>query len=180
MIEDTKDYGDSGLTIQAAMLDLFRRFPNKSRRPRFLLWQGLRVTTADSLRVPELGRVQGEFLASKGPVDQGFDLDVDGGFQLENGEWVHPLRTWNDPRFQSVVEYPFRSKDNLLWVWNVYKMKYSGGQTVEEKWTENAGFWIQEIDKTERIYHCSHGMANPPDFECLVLRIKVLPASRDS
>jgi hypothetical protein len=174
MIEDTKDYGGHGLTIQNAMLDQYRRFPNKNNKPEYLLWQGLRIKTADSLTVPTCGTVRGEFLSSKGPTEQGFDMDADGGFQLQNGEWIHPLRTWNDPNLQPCVEYPFRSEDRLLWVWNVYKVKYRGGQTVEEKWTGNAGFWVEEIDSTERIYHCSHGSAKPPDFESLVFRIKLL------
>ena len=52
-------------------------------------------------------------------------------------------------------------------------MQYASGQQVEEKWTENAGMWIEEISPTERIYHCSHGMAHPPDFESLVFKITI-------
>ena len=55
----------------------------------------------------------------------------------------------------------------------VYKMKYSGGQVVEEKWTENAGMWVEQISPNERIYHCSDGMAHPPDFESLVFKITI-------
>ena len=29
-------------------------------------------------------------------------------------------------------------------------MKYPGGQVVEEKWTENAGMWVEEVSPTER------------------------------
>ncbi len=168
-----RDYADSGLTIQYAMLDHIKRFPDKSLRPDYILWDGLRIKTADALTVPPQGRVRGEFLSSKGDVEQGFDLKIEGWFRLENGERVSLLRTWNDSRYELFVEYPFQSKDGRLWVWNVYKMRYEGGQVVEEKWTENAGMWVQEVSPTERIYHCSHGMAHSPDFESLVFKITI-------
>ncbi len=60
-------------------------------------------------------------------------------------------------------------------VWNVYRMIYAGGLVVEEKWTENAGMWIEQDAPHERIYHCSHGMADPPDFESLVFKIGITP-----
>ena len=172
--EPEKDYADSGLTIQYAMLDHFKRFPDKRLRPRHILWNGLRVTTSDGIAAPKDGRVRAEFLKSVGDVEQGFDIDVKGWLQLADGKKVKRLRTWNDPRLQPTVEYPFHTTDGFIWVWNVYKMRYPGGQVVEEKWTGNAGFWIEEASKTERIYHCSHGMANPPDFGCLVFRITLL------
>ncbi len=173
-MEDTKDYGNTGLTIRSAFIDQLKRFPDLKTRPRSLLWNGRPIITADSIVVPMHGVVRGKIVVAKTSVEQGFDMDVDGGFQLEDGKWVHPLRTWNDRKYESVIEYPFESKDCLLWIWNVYKMSYKGGQVIEEKWTENAGMWVEELSPTERIYHCSHGMANPPDFECFVFKIRVL------
>jgi hypothetical protein len=170
-----RDYADSGLTIQYAMLDHFKRFPDKSQRPDYVLWAGHQVKTGDALAVPRQGFVRCEFLSSKGDAEQGFDLKLDGWLRLEKGEQVSLLRTWNDARYERFVEYPFQSNDGLLWVWNVYKMKYPGGQVVEEKWTENAGMWVEEISPAERIYHCSHGMAHPPDFESLVVKITIRP-----
>jgi hypothetical protein len=170
-----RDYADSGLTIQYAMLDHFRRFPDKSQRPDHVVWGGRKVKTGDSLAVPAHGVVRAEFLSSKSDLEQGFDLKLDGWLRLEKGERVSLLRTWNDPRYESFVEYPFQSNDGRLWVWNVYRARYPGGQAVEEKWTENAGMWVEEISPTEHIYHCSHGMAYPPDFESLVFRITISP-----
>jgi hypothetical protein len=168
-----RDYADSGLTIQYAMLDHFKRFPDKGERPDHILWNGRQVKTADALAVAAHGVVRGEFLSSKGDVEQGFDLKLDGWLCLEEGEKVSLLRTWNDLRYESLVEYPFQSNDGRIWVWNVYKMKYPGGQVVEEKWTENAGMWVEDSSPNERIYHCSHGMAHPPDFESLVFKITI-------
>jgi hypothetical protein len=170
-----KDYSKSGLTIQYAMLDQYKRFPDKKDRPDFLLWGGFHVHTADGIPVPKTGHVRGEFLSWKGDVEQGFDIDIKGWVELGDGKRVRRLRTWNDPRLPSTVAYPFHSKDGFIWVWNVYKMKYPGGQVVEERWTENAGMWVEEVSPTERIYHCSHGRASPPDFESLVFKITLLP-----
>jgi len=168
-----RDYADSGLTIQDATLDLARRFPDRKQRPDYLLWGGRRVKTGDRLSVPARGVIRGEFLSSKGDVEQGFDLEVDGWLRLKEGERVASLRTWQDPRYDPVVEYPFQTKSGQLWVWNVYKVRYPGDQVVEEKWTGNAGMWIEEPSPTERIYHCSPGVALRPDFESLVFRISI-------
>ncbi|HUV63274.1 MAG TPA: hypothetical protein VMW24_05205 [Sedimentisphaerales bacterium] len=172
----TRDYAESGLTIREAMLDHAKRFPNKAKRPDHILWAGHRIKTADVFHVPQRGIVRAEFLSAMEGVEQGFDIQLDGGWvELEQGEHVPHLRTWKDKDFDDVVEYPFFSPDERLWVWNVYKMKYPGGQIVEEKWTENAGFWIEHISENERIYHCSHGMATPPDFDSLVFKVRVNP-----
>jgi hypothetical protein len=171
------DYGTCGLTIQYAFLDHVKRFPDKTTRPSCIYWNGLRIKTSDLLVVPEQGVVEAEFLFSMGEIQQGFDLKVNGWFRLKAGDRVSILRTWKDDRYEDRVQYPFFSSDHKLWVWNVYKMRYPGGKEVEEKWTENAGFWVEEISALERVYHCSHGMANPPDFESLVFRVVIRPES---
>lgn len=173
--EIQRDYARSGLTIQAAFVDQFKRFPDKRQRPRWILWDGLRIVTADAIEVPNKGIVRAEFLSRTDEVEQGFDIKVDGWLQLARGERVSLLRTWNDSSFENSVEYPFLAKDGRLRVWNVYKMRYPAGQVIEEKWTENAGMWVEALSPTERIYHCSHGMAHRPDFESLVFKITVNP-----
>src|SRR5581483_7174074 len=103
-----------------------------------------------------------------------FDLEIDKGWiELAGGEHVPLLRTWKDERLPDIVEYPFHSRDGLLWVWNVYEMTYPSGEKVDEKWTENAGFWFEVVSESERIYHCSHGMATPPNFESLVFKVTI-------
>ncbi len=169
-----RDYADSGLTIQSAMVDHFKRFPDKSRRPDHIIWNGRKIKTADSVVVPPDGFVRAEFLSSKTETEQGFDIKLNGWLRLATDEKVSLLRTWNDPRYESVVEYPYHSSDGRLWVWNVYKARYPGGQTVEEKWTENAGMWVEELSSAERIYHCSHGMISAPDFDSLIFKITVV------
>ncbi len=168
-----RDYAESDLTIQYAMVDHFKRFPDRSRRPDYILWGDFQVKTGDALAVPPRGVVRGEFLSSIGDVEQGFDLKLDGQLRLEKGEEVSLLRTWNDSRYEPSVEYPFHSNDGQLWVWNVYKARYPEGHVVEERWTENAGMWVEYVSPTERVYHCSHGMAHPPNFQSLVFKITI-------
>ncbi|MBN2132737.1 MAG: hypothetical protein JW741_24770 [Sedimentisphaerales bacterium] len=167
------DYGSSGMSIQRAMLDHVRRFPRKSNRPPYILWGGKKVLTADELLVPQQGYLIGEFLSLKGDPDQGFDISIRGYIQLEDGERVQRLRTWNDPQYEPRVRYPFRSEDGTLRVWNVYRVARGKGKPVDERWTGNAGFWVEPISDLDKIYHCSPGTANKPDFESLVFRITV-------
>lgn len=166
------DYAESGMNIQTALLDHFKRFPDKATRPKHILWGGLAMSTGDSIPVPKRGEVEAEFLSIKDDVRQGFDLKVKGWIQLQDRR-VKLLRTWHDPDLEDTVRYSFGSQDGLLRVWNVYEMSLRGGQVFEEKWTGNAGFWVERVSETERIYHCSHGMASPPDFESLVFRVRV-------
>lgn len=168
-----RDYSDSGLSIQQAMVDHIKRHPDKKLRPHYILWAGHRVQTSDILQVPSKGVVRAEFISASSEVRQGFDIKLNGWLRLAEGEQVPLLRTWKEDRFEDFVEYPFYSRDERMFVWNVYEMVFPSGESVEEKWTENAGFWTEEISQTERIYHCSHGMANPPDFGSLIFRVSI-------
>ena len=169
-----KDYATSGLSIQYAMLDHVKRFPNSSSRPQYILWGGRRIKTGDAIEVPKTGMIRAEFLAVKKDVDQGFDIKANGGIQLPDGRRVELLRTWYDTRYEPMVEYPFECEDRILRISNVYRMRYGGGQVIEEKWTGNAGFWVEKSSELDRVYHCSHGMAEVPDFDALVFRISIL------
>jgi hypothetical protein len=169
------DFSTRGLTIRTAMLEAGSQRPPARDRPIVIQWGHRRVQTTDVIAVPPHGIVRGEILKVSGNPEQAFDIKVEGWIQLATGERVSLLRTWNDSRYEAAVEYPFHSRDGLLRVWNVYLMRYSGGQVIEEKWTENAGMWVQEVSPTERLYHCSPGMANPPDFESFLFKISILP-----
>jgi hypothetical protein len=169
----TTDYSQSSLTICDAMIADFEKHPDKATRPDHIRWGDFLVQTSDKLKVPRRGVVTAEFISAKPGVRQGFDLEVDGWFELFDGKKVPLLRTWKDDEFEDTVEYPYKSKDGLLYVWNVYEMIYPSGHRTEERWTENAGFWIEHLSKNERIYHCSHGSAYPPDFESLVFKVSV-------
>lgn len=175
VVESDIDYEGSGLTIQQAMLEHGKRYPHKKGSPITILWGKRRIRTSDCLHVPTEGMVRLEFLTSSQAIRQGADLKVNGWIELAGGEHVPLLRTWQDERFEDVVEYPFFAKDGLLWTWNVYEMTYPGGQKVEEKWTGNAGFWVDVIGENERVYHCSHGMASSPDFDSFIYKLTIRP-----
>ena len=147
--------------------------PPTRNEPLVIRWGDKWIQTSDAWQVPKSGVVRGEILSVRGDPDQGFDIKVDGWLKLSGGERVGTLRTWNDDRYEPSVEYRFHSDDGILRVWNVYKMRYPGGQVVQERWTENAGMWVERISEDQRVYHCSPGMASPPDFESLVFRVSV-------
>jgi hypothetical protein len=124
------------------------------------------------------GIVRIDFLSKKNDVAQGVDLKIEeGALRLMGGIEVPLLRTWADDRYEASVEYAYHSKSGRLCVWNVDKLKFPQGQTREEKWTGNAGFWVEEIHD-QRVYHCSHGVADQPDFDSLVFRVTVVPLQR--
>jgi hypothetical protein len=171
-----EDYAQTGFTISEAMIDLSTRYPDKDVRPDHVVWGGLLIKTADCSSVPTRGILKLDILSRKTEVDQGVDLNIkDGAFRLRGGEEVSLLRTWADDRYEDSVEYPYYSKSGRLHVWNVYKIKLPNGIIREEKWTGNAGFWIEIIDKYKRIYHCSDGSAKIPDFSSFIFRVVVAP-----
>lgn len=171
--ENPIDYSISGMKIQQAMVDHVKKQPEKDKRTDYILWDGIQVKTSDSFKVDKNGTVYVEILSKKVGVEQGVDLKVNGSFELKHGKKVQVLRTWKDDLYEDKVEYPFVCLDGALWVWNVYKMEYPGGEIVEEKWTGNAGFWVEKLTENERIYHCSHGMADVPDFDSFVFMVKI-------
>lgn len=179
-MEDRKnsaiDYSSSGMTIQQAMVDHVKRYPQKEGRPDHIIWAGRAVKTVDWWDVPKKGEIVAEILSIKKPIDQGFDIDVEGHLRLSEGEEVPRLRTWADDRYENIVRYPYVGKSGRICIWNVYKMPYPNGQVKEEKWTGNAGFWVENVSYNERIYHCSHGVAVSPDFEALIFKVSILPA----
>ena len=172
-MSEQRDYSETGLNIQAAMVDLARRFPDKAKRPDHLIWNGLKVRTSDRLPVPERGLVKATFLSAASNVRQGFDLKVEGWLQLAGGERVPHLRTWMDERYEDTVSYPFYSRDGLIRFWNVYERRWPNGDVSEEKWAGNAGFWVERASDSRRIYHCSHGLVEVPDFELMVVELEV-------
>lgn len=165
------DYSTTGLTIQQAMVADYHKNPGKSKRPRAIRWGTHQIQTVDAWDVPKNGRIRLEFLRCSGDIRQGVDIKLDGGIWLADGTCIPLLRTWRDRRFEDVVEYPYHAKDSIVQIWNVYKMTYPSGEVVEELMTRNAGFWIEKVSPNQRIYHCSHGICSPPDFESLVFRI---------
>ncbi|MGV3485054.1 MAG: hypothetical protein ACO1RT_11615 [Planctomycetaceae bacterium] len=169
----TKDYKSTGYDIQAAMVDLATRYPDKARRPRFIQWGEHQVMTIYEWQVPITGKVSIEFVDASTGVRQGFDVKTNNGSILVDGKYVDHLRTWYDPSLDNSVSYAYECSDGLLKFWNVYERTWPDGTTTEEKWTGNSGFYVEEISETERIFHCSHGAVTEPTFDCLVVRVRI-------
>jgi hypothetical protein len=177
-METEIDYAAAGFDICQAKLHHAERYRDKADRPDYIIWNGIRVKTYDWWLVPSQGTVRVEFLFAKPGVEQGVDLKIEEGWvELPNGDQVPLLRTWVDSRFEDTVEYAYFTKVGRLCVWNVYKMHYAGGQIVEERWTGNAGFWVEKLADLQRVYHCSHGMAAKPDFDAFTFRVSILQTS---
>lgn len=155
------------------MVALARKYPDKKFRPRFLPWNGLRIQTSDQICLPRKGCLTAKFLNCDEAHQQGFDLKLNKGWlRLPDGQKVQHLRTWFDPQLARQVEYEFETTDGLLQFWNVYKRKWPDGSVTEERMTGNAGFWIEEMSKTCRIYHCSSGESSPPNFDAMAIELK--------
>lgn len=174
MSTDNIDYATTGMDIQSALVDRMSRYPDKNTRPDHILWGGLEVTTLQWLTVPKTGRITITLLDWKGDVEQAVDAKAEKGHLfLENGEKVELLRTWCDPRYEPVVSYPYTTKTGRLYVCNAFKRQWQNGRTVEDRWTGNAGFWVEKLSELDRIYHCSHGMTPRPDFTLLTFRATI-------
>jgi len=172
---ETRDYAMSGMSIWKAMLDHGRKRPKAERGPLRIRWGDRVVQTADVFEAPRNGTIWLECIRAVGAVRQGFDVKMNGGCVLGTGEVVPILRTWCDAEYEPVVEYEYRADDGLISTWNVYEVD-RGTEVVPEKWTGNAGFWIEAVTPFDRIYHCSGGSCSTPDFESLVYRVTVTGA----
>src|SRR5262249_14202934 len=143
-MNSASDYALTGLTLTDARLDIAAKHPDKSKRPDFVLWNGLHIKALDSWIVPIRGRVRIEILSQTPTVTHGVDLKVfDGAVILPGGEEVSLLRTWADDQYEDVVEYPYFTRAGCIQISNVYKVSLPNGLQREEKWTGNSGFWIE-------------------------------------
>lgn len=172
MLED-QDYAVSGLTVQQAMLAAVKAAPPRNRAPVSIKWGQHRIQTSCSIVVPPKGTVRLAFLSANDKYHQGVDIKVSGGILLANGSTVPLLRTWKDDLYEDVVEYNYESPDMKLWLWNVYDVQFPSGNVATEKWTGNAGLWVEDLGKNQWVCHCSAGPCSPPNFEVLVFSISI-------
>jgi len=129
--------------------------------------------TGDVFDVPTSGQIHLQFLDVDTTVRQGADIQTHPGFEL--GDCLEPLvRTWYHPDLPATVVYDYFAEDGLIRTCNVYEV-VRGNRVQAERWTENAGMWIETVGDLDRIYHCSHGVPDSPvEFDALVYRLTVL------
>lgn len=172
-----EDYADSGMTIRSAMVADAKKFPRQSPSENFIYWGAREVRTSILIRPTwEEGFIKLTFLERRGTTKQGADIKIEDGLlhSLE-GLSFKTLRTWADDTYVDDVEYRYASKSRSIFVWNVYVVDYGQGRLVEEKWTENSGFWVEHLEPNSYVLHCSSGDVPSPDFESLVIRIDFRP-----
>ena len=167
------DYKSTELDIQAAMVDMATRHPDKSSRPRFIQWGEHLVTTIYDWQVPTSGTISIELLSAVSDVRQGLDVKISHGKVFLAESQVDHLRTWFDPELSKEVSYDYEASDGMLKLWNVYERRWPDGQITEEKWTGNSGFFVEEVNELEKIFHCSHGSVPNPKFDCLVVKVGI-------
>jgi hypothetical protein len=171
-----RDYAHDGIDIQTAMVRHFKAHPDSSKRPKSIVWDDEPLWASFDIGVPKEGRFQLEFLSEAREPHQGVDTKVeDGAITLLGGESVETLRTWNDPRYESAVEYAYYSGAGMLKVWNVYYRSWPDGRRTVEKWTGNAGFRVEQETSSCWIFRCSSGLVESPDFKQLVFRLVIKP-----
>ena len=90
-ISAERDYSKSGLTIREAMVDHVKRYPDRRSRPHRIAWGEHLVQTSDIFEIPSAGTVRAEFIAASVGVRQGFDMKIEGSFQLADGQQVSLL-----------------------------------------------------------------------------------------
>lgn len=164
-------------TVQSAMLALAKRGVRVKSEPIRIDWHGLAVQTADYVPCSHMGRIRIEFLTFLDSPRQAVEMKSTGWFELADGQRVSLLRTWADRNYESVVEYQYRSEDDRLMIWNAFETILPSGEHRVDKMLGNAGFWVEQCAGGDRIYHCSHGAADPPNFESLVFRVSLTDGS---
>ena len=172
-MNDCPDYSTGGWLVQTAMLDRAKKCGKQAAKPLSIQWGPKEVQTSDRFAVPSRGVLRIEIVEACTEIPQGLDVRIPGGIHLPDGSVVELLRTWGDPNLESVLEYPFTAKTGELVTWNVYMMARGSLGFVPEKWTGNAGFWVERYSLTDRIYHCSHALCELPDFTKFVYRLTI-------
>lgn len=171
------DYATRGLSVRRAFAEAAEAaapLPKPLRAPLSLRWAGRDIITADIFEVPNAGRFRLEFLEVDAAVRQGVDIQAQPGSELDNGTREPLLRTWYEPDLPQSVEYEYLAEDGLMRTCNIYEVARVG-EIRAERWTENAAMWVDEISKSDRVYHCSHGISgSPAAFDALVYRLTIL------
>lgn len=167
-----KDYADSGMDIQSAMVDMVKAHPDKGTRPDHILWDGREVRTMHWVPVPNEFRVTLEFV-SEPDIDQAADIKVEDGYlTLAGGEQLSLPRTWHDPDYEPTVQYWGHSRSGRILVYNVSRVARAG-RVSEEKWTGNAGMLVEQAGPSGWLYRCSSAASFPPNFGDIVFKVTI-------
>lgn len=169
------DYGAKGLLVQEALIRHVTRFPDSTKGPISILWNGMRLQTFVWLKVPVSGRFRLEFLTEPTERRQGIDVSCnEGGSILADGEVVSLLRTIHEPHLESTLEYDYQSESGHLGIGNCYEIEWPDGRREMEKFTGNAAFILERPSDSSFILRCNPGGGGEPDFDSLVVRFDLI------
>jgi hypothetical protein len=136
------------------------------------MWGGLDVQNADCISVPSKGRFTLTFISGVLSPRQGVSVKADSGsILLEDGTKVRTLRTEYDDIHEDVVRYGYISNGRKINIWNVYEQAVGTGN-LWGQWSDNAGLVVESLGPSKRLYHCSGGDNERPDFDDLVFSLE--------
>lgn len=169
---DLDDAAMRNTTLQTAILK-DRTLARVDRCGMYLRWGSQLVFHSLRLVAPIVGRFIYDIERGPGDGTVGFDIEPEeGSVLIEPESAVKVLRIWDDRRFLSHGSYRFQSKGTLR-VWNVYKTLLPQGKYRDEKWTGNAAFTVETLAPDAIRLHCSPGFVSEPDFEHLIVRLRL-------
>ena len=174
------DYEGTGLSIANAMLDAGKRrrwLGRPGTIPPLLSWGARQITSGDVWRdVPVGGSIAVAVRAFVDGLDHGFAVSAQGGALSHGGladgsESAEELVLWPTPT-EREFEVRYTSPRQILLLCNVYRVSGPTWSKVD-KWSENAGLWIEQGSERVRTYHCNHASTRPPTFADLVVTVSV-------
>ncbi|GIJ44304.1 hypothetical protein Val02_11900 [Virgisporangium aliadipatigenens] len=171
------DYEPTGLTVQAAVMDLDvrrRRLGLPFAGPPSLTWGSSQVVTGDVWpQAKSTVTVSIEVTAMRRELEHGISIASPGGsVRTERSQpAAAELMLWpshDGEKFEVVCDVP----QAALQITNVYMFRTPTHSRVE-RWSDNAGIVVESVSAAERIYRCNHGFTSPPTFNDLVFRARV-------
>lgn len=127
---EKRDYADSGMTIQQALLDDSKSFPrNGNPDNSFIVWGGSIIRTALQLKIAKpFGLIRIQFKARAAQPRQGLDVKVEGGALIsERGDRFPHLRTWAEDKYEDVLEYAIDAPTKAFFLWNCFETQLPNG-----------------------------------------------------
>jgi hypothetical protein len=173
------DYAQTGLSINVSMLDHTRRGRRLGRAvetPPKLSWGGLTVVTGDIWENADANSVISVEISR-------WRADIRHGVSISSNERVLRPGGQGDRSGQSeIILWPTEDEQRFeircdssasqIRVTNAYQVGGDNWSRIE-RWTENAGLWVDSISERRRVYHCNYYSSAPPTFVDLVFTMSV-------
>lgn len=91
-----------------------------------------------------------------------------GWIRLSDGSTTPRLHIWNEPGLPSSVTHEFESRDGVIRIWNVYRIRHPSGIVTEDYFTGNAGIVVLEQGPSHVRLGCSGGLGDFDPQELVV------------